>query len=468
MPIFEPRNRIQIIRTMVARVISRSRLVGLARNSAVFHILAGASNEDAEQYFQMARLRRVFSIDNATGSDLDARAAEIQPGTIFRRTSLFAISGVIFTRNTTVGALPIPLGFLVAGTDVQGTIQYRTTATATIIAGNTQSALVPVVASVPGARGNLILNTVVQLITKIPTLITVTNPSSITTGRDRETDESFRRRIKDFVQSLARGTDRALEGFARAVVLVTGERVLFAKLVEPVVPTGAIELYIDDGSGFTETFDDQFVGALPEEDVLVPSASGGEQRVLTSQRPIREDATLIVRINDVAIVRGVDYEINTATGEIEFKVGAFPTGLTALDKVAANYRFYTGLVQLTQKVITGDPLNSLVFPGVEAGGILTIVRPALAQFQALVANVVPEPGFDLITLRDNISTVVQEYINNLDIGSDVIVSEIIEQAMGVRGVFDFQIMSLTGGAPVNQVILDTQVARIQGPDITIV
>jgi len=466
-PLFEPRNRIQILRSMVARAVSRSRLVGLNRNSAVFHILAAAANEDAEQYFQMARLRRVFSIDNATGTDLDARATEIQPATIFRRTSLFASGSVLFTRNTTVGALPIPLGTIVAGTDSNGRVQYRTTAAATITAGNTQSAAVPVVAATAGARGNLAGNIVSQLVTKVPTLIGVTNPGAFTTGRDRETDDSFRRRLKDYVQSLARGTLRALEGFARGVVLVNGERVLFAKVVEPIIPTGVIELYIDDGSGSVETFDDQFVGGIPEEDLLLPVAGGGERRVNTSQIPIRDDIDLLVRLNDVLIVRGVDYEINLATGQIEFKVVPFPTGLTVGDKVAANYRFYTGLVQAVQKTITGDLLNPLVYPGVEAGGILTLVRNALPVFQVLVANVVPAVGFDLVTLRDNISVAMQEYINNLDIGDDVIVAEMIQQAMNVNGAFDFQVVSLNGGAPLNQVILDTQVARIQGTDITI-
>lgn len=79
MPVFQPRNRIQILREMVARVVARSKLAGLTRNSVVFHVLAGAANEDAEQYVQLARLRNVFAIDKATGSDLDERAKEVLP-----------------------------------------------------------------------------------------------------------------------------------------------------------------------------------------------------------------------------------------------------------------------------------------------------------------------------------------------------------------------------------------------------
>ena len=80
MPVFQPRNRVQILREMVARVVARSRLVGVTRNSTVFHVMAGSAEEDAEQYFEMSRLRAVFSIDKATGSDLDERAGIGGPG----------------------------------------------------------------------------------------------------------------------------------------------------------------------------------------------------------------------------------------------------------------------------------------------------------------------------------------------------------------------------------------------------
>lgn len=88
---------------MVARVVARSKLTGLTRNSVVYHVLAAATNEDADQYVQMARLREVFSIDTATGSDLDERAKEIQPGTLTRYPALSSSGTVIFSRPGTSG-----------------------------------------------------------------------------------------------------------------------------------------------------------------------------------------------------------------------------------------------------------------------------------------------------------------------------------------------------------------------------
>ena len=123
MSIFQPRNRVQILREMVARLVARSKLTGLNRNSVYFHLLAAAANEDAEQYVQLARLRSLFSIDNARGSDLDERAAEIVPGVIKRRSALFASGSVVFSRPGTTGSISIPAGTQVGATDPQGQVQ---------------------------------------------------------------------------------------------------------------------------------------------------------------------------------------------------------------------------------------------------------------------------------------------------------------------------------------------------------
>ena len=168
MSLFRPRTRVEILRDMIARVVARSSLVGLVRNSVIFHLLAAASDEDAEQYFQMTNLRLIFGIDTATGSDLDERAAEIQPATIKRRESIFASGDVRFFRATTVGNLPIPAGTTVGAEDTEGQIKYRTTASATILDGLDTVLGVPVVALEAGARGDAAAGTVIQLVSRVP------------------------------------------------------------------------------------------------------------------------------------------------------------------------------------------------------------------------------------------------------------------------------------------------------------
>lgn len=462
MPVLTPRNRVEITRDMVARVIARSELTGLTRNSAVFHILAAAANEDAEQYFQITRLRQLFSIDTATGSDLDLRAAEIQPGTVTRRQPLAASGDVVFSRPGTTGTIVIVSGTLVAASDTDGLVKFRTTSPTTIDAGNTTSAAVNVVAVEAGERGNVAAGAIVKLVSRIPGVTGVTNAAAFSNGRDRESDANFRGRIKAFVQSLSRGTPTALEGFANTVILADGRRVLFSKVVEPIVPDGTVSLYIDDGTGSIEEFSSEFVGA-PE--TIVASALGGETRLNTGQKPVRDDGSFILRVNAVIQTRGVgnDYVLNAATGEIELAVA-----LTATDTVSVEYRYYTGLIQETQRVMDGDPATPLTRPGVRPAGVIVYVLPPAVVQQSVVAQISVKSDFDPTTVSTEVGAAIQEYINTLDIGEDVILSEIVERAMAVDGMYDFTVTSLTGSSPpVNQVLLDNQVARITSASITL-
>lgn len=466
MPVFQPRSKLQILRDMVARVVARSDLVGMLRNSSVYHVLAASATEDAEQYFQMARLRDLFSIDKARGSDLDARAAEIQPAVLFRARPVAASGSVVFSRPGTIGSVAIPIGTLVAGSDEDGRIQYRTTAAGSILAGFTDSAAVPVVASDRGIRGNLAAGQVNRFITRVPGVTGVTNPTEFTNGRDRESDQNFRARLKAFIQSISRGTKTALEGFARNVVLADGRRILFARAVEPILPNGTVTLYVDDGTGSIEEFTDTFILA---NDTIINSAVGGETSFFTDSKPIRDDGFFELRINAVVQVRGVDFTLEPTEGKIQLDPIAYPTGLTAADNVEANYRHYIGLIQQAQKIINGDEDDPLRFPGVRAAGVQVIVSPPTTILQTLDATITVLDGFDTATVSLQVEAAIQDYINSLDIGEDVIVAELIQRAMDISGMFNIQISNLSGGSPaVDQVILETQVARITAADINLV
>lgn len=446
---------------MIARVIARSGLKGLVRNSVVFHLLAAAADEDALQYFEMAKLRLLFSIDSATGSDLDERAAEIAPGTIKRRESLFASGETTLGRTGTTGILTIPAGTLVGAEDEDGQISYRTTVSTDIIDTTDTVTGVPVVALEAGARGNAVALTVVQLLTRVPGLVSVVNPSDFVNGQDREDDESFRARLKLYVQALSRGTVTAIESFALGVQLVDGRRVLFAHVVEPITPSGTYEVYIDDGTGNVDEFEETF---LASDDTLINPALGGEINLFTTQKPIRELSTaLTAEKNAVPLVRGVDYELNVANGQLELAVA-----LVAGDVVTARYSNFSGLIQETQRVIDGDRSTLLTHPGVRAAGTRAIVMEPGVAIQTLAANVSVRADFDVEIVIEEVVAVLQAYINGLDIGQSVIAAEIIERAMKVDGMFNFQISELSGTFPaVDQFILPNQVARIVSANLQI-
>jgi len=477
MPVFQPRNRIEIQREMIARVVARSKLTGLNRNSVAFHVLAAAVNEDAEQYVQMARLRALFSLDSATGSDLDERAAEIVPGVLRRRSALFGSGDVQYTRPGTTGTVSIPAGAQVGATDDQGQVRFRTTVSGSILAGNTSSGALTVVATTAGIRGNVEAGAINQIVTRIPGVTAVTNAVKFSNGQARESDTSFRARVKAFVQAISRGTPVALVGFAKQVLLGDGRRVVFANLVEPIIPTGMVRLFIDDGTGTVEEYEDGYIASW---DNFVLSASGGEIHAYTSKRPIRDDGSFALEVDSLAaapssgggfvsVTRGVDYELNTALGQIELLPGGAIPSLAAGWALRAHYRSYTGLIKETQAVVDGDPTNPAQRPGVRAGGIRVLVLPPAAIFQSLTASIAVLPDFDPATVAVTATAVVQDYINTLDIGADVIVAEIVERVMGVSGMFNFSIIDLSGSGAggVDQIILENQVARITSAAISL-
>ena len=105
MPRFTPLTQPQILQKMLAKTITRAGISDVGDSSVVKHILAAAARADAEQFFQMVRLLKLFSLDSATGDDLDERAKDVQPATITRLQAQKASGFVVFSRSGTTGTV---------------------------------------------------------------------------------------------------------------------------------------------------------------------------------------------------------------------------------------------------------------------------------------------------------------------------------------------------------------------------
>jgi uncharacterized phage protein gp47/JayE len=449
---------------MVARAVGRSRLLGLFRNSIVTHLLAAASTEDAEQYFQMARLRQTFSLDRCTGTDLDERAAEIVPNIVQRDAAQFASTLAVFSRPTTVGVTAIPQGTVVGARDSAGVIRYRTIAPTTIPDTVSVSTPVTVVAEQRGARANVDAGQITLLLSKPPGVTGVTNPTAVTNGRNRESDPSFIAKKKAFVQAIARGTPTAIRTFALSVTLSDGRAVRFAQLHEPSPPTGRIFLYIDDGTGQLDSPANRaFVGA----DIVVASADGSERKLFTTELPIDEALSYSVTLtrggSPTVLTRNVHYSLAPPRGQINILTSAlFPSGtLQAGDQIVASYTHFTGLVQQVQRVENGNPQDRLNFPGVVTGGVDCYVLPAKVDEQYFTASLVVLQGYEATAVIAEAKQAAIAYINSLDPAENVILAQIGEDVMRVEGVYNFKLTSYKGSSfLVDQIISDGFVARV--------
>lgn len=164
-------------------------------------------------------------------------------------------------------------------TDANVQVNFSTTADGTLYDGDLTSDLIPVESEKVGADTRVGANFLTQW--KQPPFpnATVTNPIAATRGADRENDDSYRQRIREFIQSLTRATPLSI------VTLVTGlkdpvtqQSVAFAQIVEPVLP-GVSHLYITDGTSVFTLTQQVFSGR----DVLISDAALGDRRGKLSQ-----------------------------------------------------------------------------------------------------------------------------------------------------------------------------------------
>lgn len=467
---FQPQRDEQIFTKMLARVIARTDMSDVADTSTVKHMLAAAARADGELYYQLTLLLQLFSIDKATGDDLDERAKDVQPSIIKRRQATKAVGTVIFSRNGTSGTITIPVGTKVKTPDG---VVFSTTSPGTIgelsgeqITGHgvgRDSGPVPVLADIAGSAGRVSGETVTKFVSKPAGVDEVTNPSAFqTAGLDKESDDDFRNRIKTFIAGLARSTVVALEaGVIGAQDPTSGKTILFSKAVEDLGRLGFVTLYVDDGTGTAESTIDvdnenlTFGFAGPPANTAV----GGETTLKTHNFPVKGSAVFkLISNHRGELIRGTDYLLNTASGQIQMT-----PALVAGENVIAKYTYYTGLIALGQKIIDGDKDDRTNFPGLRAAGILVVVQVPQVLLQNIEVTLVVSDGYVQETVAAAVAQAVKDYINNLAISGDVVKNELIARIMAVAGVQDCDVIQ-----PEDTVtILDDQLARTTDENIDV-
>lgn len=252
MPKFQPKRQQQIQRQMFASVVTNTDLSDLADSSGIKHMLTAAARSDGEQYYQMLLLLALLSIDTAAGDDLDERAKDIQPGDISRILATKASGVVVFSRTGISGTVTISVGQKIK--TAAGVI-FTTTSVGTIADTKNDSNNVGVIADEAGSTGRVAINTVIKFVSKPTGVDSVTNASAfVTGGLDKETDPTFRQRLKDYIAGLAKchllGIEANLIGQEDPV---TGAVVMSVKGIEDNVNRGNVIIYVDDGTGTAES-----------------------------------------------------------------------------------------------------------------------------------------------------------------------------------------------------------------------
>jgi uncharacterized phage protein gp47/JayE len=460
---FQAETATVIAQRMINKIVARTLLNDLTQTSEYYQVVMSGARALEKTQQGMEDLLDDTDPDRATGEMLDELAKKLNPDLLIRQTGTYATSTQVFARTGSVGVVTIPIGTQVkvpasgAGED----LIFATTAVGTISNGSTTSSPVATKAAETGSKYQVDPNAINAFVAKPAGVDTTYNPSAVTNGLDNEKDDEFRRRIKDYVRSLARCPVPSIEAACRGVQdAVTGKRVQWCNVYEQWWDPTRIIVYIDDGSGTAES-------TTVHTGELILTATGGEVDVYLPNKPIKGAASYTFYRDTgggpVALTESTDYYFNSASGHIKLTAAQFPSGLGAGDVITGDYTEYTGLIAEVQKVVDGDSADRTNYPGYRAGGILAIVKSPIIVSQTVTVNIDVKSGYDQSTVQTSVEAAISAYINGLGINEDVIYNELVERIMAVIGVFDCNITAPTS----NQIISDSQIARISSTALTV-
>lgn len=98
------------------------------------------------------------------------------------------------------------------------------------------------------------------------------------------------------------------------------------------------------------------------------------------------------------------------------------------------YKRYLGLIEELNKVIYGDPSDPTNYPGVRAGGTAIGITPAIIRRITASFSIRIKSGIPFSEIRDRVKSGIAGYVNNLDVGVSVSISNMIAAATSIPGV----------------------------------
>lgn len=142
----------------------------------------------------------------------------------------------------------------------------------------------------------------------------VSNPLPFVNGRDRETDQQLRDRIRNTIQSLSRGTSRAVQnGIVGLIDPDTNQSVISASIVPPVVlADGPTKVFIDNGRGLEPTL------APVGLESIVSQATGGESFFQLKNFPVAKSNLVSQNVAPFILSGNETLNIKVGTDEETF------------------------------------------------------------------------------------------------------------------------------------------------------
>jgi len=442
MPQFTPRLPLPVLRDLLSKVVNRTDLNDVNVGSTLFTLLNAVATEISNTEGRMFNLRQSYAIENASGSDLDARVAELPPIGIARKRGTSASGSVlkITLPVPTTEDLTIPAGSLVAS--VEDGTTYVIAEDVVILQGQSEISNVSIVCNAQGEVGNTDTGTITNII-NVPGASAVTNTGPLINGLDVESDQSLRDRAIRYLNSMGRTSTSALQFLASSFIDSNNVSFPFNAVFEDPNQPGFCELIVDDGSGRYGSIGRGFGVAFN-----VPE--GGANFVSFERPAVKETFSYGI---DFIITNSAGEEKTDANGnarnyEGEFKViperGIIFFEDSALDEgdtvTLLPYDVFKGFIAELQEEIEGNVNRGNTLRGWRAAGTRVRVIPPVRQTLSFDIAIRLTPNTDFNVIQRDVRDAAVEFVNQLAPGQPFLPSQLVRRLLDTQPIVSVNVL----------------------------
>jgi uncharacterized phage protein gp47/JayE len=414
---FRVRTLTEILDGMMATVLANSNLSDVNRGSITRAILEAGSLQDADQYVQIARLRNLFNLDLATGTDLDGRGADynnprLQPtqsaGLVkFGDSAVTAIVSSTLSAGVSAGATSLSLvssasfpstGAIVIDRDVPGkreTIPYTANVAnvLTLASSTTATHLIgaTVLLSTAGSDRTFSSGTTVSVpATGNTTQIDFTTQA----GATLKDGDMYSAPVT--VISVLTGAATIVGG--GQISVITGAPFSTATVTNDAVTMGGQDLELDDA----------YRQRIKQTIAALSNGTLNDLYVATSQVALASGQRVVsVQVVENFTDPDVTVYIDDGTGAVATTADVTARELLIFPANSAgqrrahlqNWPVVSGTLHLSSSTYAG--VSSLVTPG-SGNAVLTVTPYVAPADHALAGQTLIDPNYNLFTITDNV------------------------------------------------------------------
>jgi hypothetical protein len=404
-----------------------SLLTDYNEGSVVLTLLESNGMEFDKNYYQLELVQDASYIQQAQGEDLDLKAADYN---LTRIQATYASGFITLSSNTPAPPAGIPIPANSTWSTQPAFTAYDAIAvqnpTAAQIAPGQLAVTIPVIAVVAGTTGNVLASQIIVNTSDVPGIDQVTNLLPLTGGANVESDTSLRSRLALLLKGTNAGTENSYVTVLRNNTTAILESVALVGPGEPLMTRdngvgGKIDIYIE-GNLNPQQFSEVFTYTGPMDYVFSPYIFDPPDYPNQRNVPVDSVVQLVDTTTSDVLVSPADYTFVPDTS-------IFGRSDRAQDM----------LVISNMPARVGHTFTVTFVADKTVGDLRTLIeayRPVTADLmikegieQLIDANIQPfyAPGVNEAAAQAAMQTVLQAYVDGLDLGQTLYVTEALRQ-----------------------------------------